>query len=125
MTALSWIQSHGVYVSLVGPENILLDGLDRLKEAHAAKVVDFARQNKPTLLAELRVQDRGECDPLAGAMCKHCVHHSVTCVCNGPCTSKGMVRDPECFACHAFVDKAPHKVKRPAYYGGGIEEYLQ
>ena len=125
MTALNWIQNHGVEVSLEDSERVRLDGLDRLKEEQFAKVVEFAKRNKSKLLAELRSYAHGECDPLAGTMCKHCVHHSVTCVCNGPCTAKGMVRDPECFACHAFVDKDPRKAKRPAYHGRGYEEYLQ
>lgn len=126
MTVLSWIQSHGVSVSLVGPENILLDGLDRLNEDQAAKVVEFAKQNKPRLLVELRGHVVGEPDPLAGAMCKHCVHHSVTCICSGPCTARGLVRDPECVACHAFVEKQPGKRRQPAYYSGyGWEGILQ
>jgi hypothetical protein len=77
------------------------------------------------LLAELRTHEHGENDPLAGAMCKHCVHHSVTCVCSGPCTAKGIVRDPECFACHAFVENFTSKPRRPAYYGRGYEGLVQ
>ncbi len=61
MTALNWIQSHGVEVSLEGAEHVRLDGLDRLKEDQLTKVVEFAKQNKPRLLAELVSHDRGEC----------------------------------------------------------------
>lgn len=126
MTALVWIQNHGIDVSLEGAESVRLEGLDRLKEDRAARVVEYARQNKPRLLAELRTQGRGQCTPLSGARCKHCVHHSVTCVCNGSCTAKGMVRDPECIACHAFVEEFPRQARRPAYYSGkGWEGILQ
>lgn len=114
MTPLSWIRGHGIQVSLVGPESILLDGLDRLDIEESEKVVAFARQNKLRLLAELRTHVRGKCDPLVGAMCKHCVHHSVTCVCSGPCTARGMTRDPDAVACHVFVAKSARQSRRPA-----------
>ena len=125
MNVLSWFTDLGLQVSIGEGQSLQIGGLDKLKPYHVETVINYAKQSKHLLLVELRAQDRGECDPLAWAMCKHCIHHSVTCVCNGPCTAKGMVRDPECFACHAFVDKDPRKAKRPAYYGRGYEEYLQ
>ncbi len=125
MSVLSWFTDLGLEVSLDGEDALKIEGLEKLRPNHVKVAINYAKQNKPTLLAELRSQEHGEPDPLSGAMCKHCVHHSVLCVCNGPCTAKGMVRDPECFACHAFVDKEPWKEKRPAYYGNGYEDYLQ
>jgi len=125
MSVLSWFTGLGLKVSLDGEDALKIDGLDKLRPYHVKTAINYAKQNKPALLAELRAQERGECPPLPEAMCKHCVHHSVTCVCNGPCTAKGMVRDPEWFACHAFVEKGPRKPRRPAYYGNGYEDYLQ
>lgn len=114
MTPLQWIKSLGVEVTYIEPDSVQLTGLDQLCQEKAINVVSYARLHKPRLLAELRSHVRDKCDPLAGAMCKHCVHHSVVCVCSGPCTAKGMVRDPQCVACHAFVAKSTRwKRRRP------------
>ncbi len=59
MSAVTWIESRGVKVVLSGPEKFKLTGLDRLPEDQARAVVDFARANKPRLLAELN-----ECEPV-------------------------------------------------------------
>jgi hypothetical protein len=119
MTALDWIQNYGVRVSLEGTEHIRLEGLDSLQIKQAEKVVELAKENKPHLLGELHARKIGNYTLFSGPMCKHCIHHSVTCVCKGPCTARGMVRDPDCFACHTFVEKTPRRAWRPAYYGKG------
>jgi hypothetical protein len=54
MTALHWIQNHGVRVSLEDMEHVRLEGLDRLNRVHAEEVIQFARENKSVLLDALR-----------------------------------------------------------------------
>lgn len=122
MRALDWIQRQGVGVYLEQTMQIRLEGLDALDTMQAQEIVEFAKENKARLVAELRAQYNRSADP----MCKHCKHHSVACICNGPCTAKGLFRDPEWFACHAFEDKFPRRPKRYAYFSGkGCADLLQ
>ena len=126
MTASSWIYSYGVHVSLEGTERVRLDGLERLEEDSAEKIIEFARRNKSRLLTELRSKpvkvmkaiETVLVTPDGHLRCKHCVNHSVVCICSGPCTAKGMIRDPDCFACHAFLEKFPRQVGKAAYWAG-------
>lgn len=113
MTALNWIQKHGVEASLKGSEQIRLDGLNRLNEAQASKVIDFARQNKLSLLAELHAlkDHRSSYEEV----CRDCVHHSVTCICKGPCTANGIYRGTDWIGCHAFVTKHTRKYTQHAH----------
>lgn len=56
--AVDWIKSRGVKVVLSGPDRLRLSGLDRLPDDQARAVMDYARANKPRLLAELKKGER-------------------------------------------------------------------
>lgn len=68
MSVLSWFTDLGLKVSLDGGDALKIDGLHKLRPYHVKATINYAKQNKPTLLAELRAQERGECPPLPEAM---------------------------------------------------------